>query len=74
MVTACCELELDSLGGFCPFKSLTMDTVLSQSNKKRALLLFIALLVAAGLVGFGLGAALWEGGLPLPQDYYTSRL
>ena len=38
-----------------------MDTVLSHSNKKRALL-FIALLVVAGLVGFGLGALLWEGG------------
>jgi len=49
-----------------------MDMVPAQSNKKRALLLFIAVLVAAGLVGFGLGAALWEGGLPLPEDYYTS--
>jgi len=39
-------------------KSLTIDAVLSQSNKKRALL-FVALLVVAGLVG--LGVALWEG-------------
>ena len=59
------------IGGSGLFKSLTMGAVPAQSNKK-ALLLFIALLVAAGLVGFGLGAALWEGGLPLPQDYYTS--
>jgi len=41
-------------------KALTIDAVLSQSNKKRALL-FVALLVVAGLVGFGLGVALWEG-------------
>jgi hypothetical protein len=38
--------------------------VLSQSNKKA--LLFIALLVAAGLVGFGLGAP--------PQGSSTSLL
>ena len=50
----------------------TMDTVPVQSNKKA--LLFIALLVAAGLVGFGLGVALWEGGSPLLQDYSSTRL
>src|SRR5215216_7456638 len=49
-------------GGSGPFKSLTMDTVPAHSNKKKRALLFIALLVVAGLVGFGLGALLWEGG------------
>ncbi len=60
-VIACCELARVASGGSGPFKSLTMDTVPAHSNKKKALL-FIALLVVAGLVGFGLGALLWEGG------------
>ena len=53
-------MRIEPIGGSGTFKSLTIDAVLSQSNKKRALL-FIALLVAAFLVGFGLGVALWEG-------------
>jgi len=48
-----------TLGAPAFFTSLTIVAVLSQPNKRA--LLFVALLVAAFLVGFGLGIALWEG-------------
>ena len=50
-----------------------MDTVLSHSDNRKALV-FIALLVAAGLVGIGLRIALWEGGSAPPQDSSTRLL
>ena len=48
-----------------PFAFLTMDAVLVEFDK-RALLLWVALLVTAFLVGAGLGVALWEGGAAPP--------
>jgi hypothetical protein len=57
----CFDRGPGSLRGLQPLKFLTMYTVPAHSNKRKTLL-FIALLVVAGLVGFGLGALLWEGG------------